>query len=596
MTDSRIPERFEVLDELAHGEGEILLRARDTFLQREVVLRLPAPELARTWPDAKMKDAELRSARALAQVRHAGVVKLLDVLATPDGALVVLEPVAGESLAEILAREGRLDAERVRALSVDLADALTAVHAQGVVHRGVSSANIVVRGDGTPCLAGFVFAKFVDRDGGQSSIQFRDRGETAPTALPPHPAPEQIAGAAADARADQFGLGWVMYEALTGKPPYPRDRDPETWGEPTDPAKLAPGTPKALANALLRTLKKNPVQRFASTAEFRAAVGPAPLSTSPSSTSGPATNRSEKSRLVPILLGAGVAIAGVALFLVLRSADTNASGGETPRGLARSEEIVAKGGAEYGPGFNAAKALVIGIGDYSATGWKNLPNAERDAGALAEYLNSTREWDGWDVRTLIGKEATKHAIKAELARLTEATQDPETRVFIYYAGHGDKDKYSPDHGFIVPADAKPYAEDAGRESYLLYQEGFDLFFGGTKAKHVLLALDCCYGGGVSELRGSSDQPIDKLLRRKAHIVFASSLKDEQASDGTTGNHSPFAQAFLDVLKDPARKSVTSSDLNVAITNALREFPDQTPQMGHRPKGGTGQFVFFTQRP
>ena len=107
MTDSRIPGRFEVLDELAHGEGEKLLRARDTVLAREVVLRLPAPELARTWPDAPMRAAELRSARALAQVRHPGVVRLLDVIETPDGALAVLEPVAGETLAAILAREGR---------------------------------------------------------------------------------------------------------------------------------------------------------------------------------------------------------------------------------------------------------------------------------------------------------------------------------------------------------------------------------------------------------------------------------------------------------------------------------------------------------
>lgn len=589
MTDSRIPKRFDVLDELAHGEGEILLRARDTFLQREVVLRLPAPELARTWPDAKMKAAELRSARALAQVRHAGVVKLLDVLDTPDGALVVLEPVAGESLAEIVAREGRLDAERVRALALDVADALTAVHAQGVVHRGVSSASIVVRGDGTPCLAGFVFAKFVDRDAHQSSIQFRDRTETIPAALPPHPAPEQIAGAAADARADQFALGWVMYEALTGTAPYPRDREPETWSEPIDATKLAPGTPRTLASALARALKKNPSQRFASTAEFRAAVGGAPTADVP----GSAANRREKSRLVPMLVG--VAIAGVALVLVWRGgAETSAS--ESPRGLAQPPEVFAKSATEYGPSFNAAKALLIGISDYSGTGWGELANAERDVNALGDQLESM-SGDRWQVKRLLGANATKRAIKEELALLAAATQDPEARVFIYFAGHGDKDSLAANRGYVVPSDAKPALEDIGRDSYLLFEEGFDMFFERTRAKHVLLAVDCCYGGGVTQLRGATDQPTDKLLRRKAHLVFASSLKTEQAVDGVGGEHSPFARAFLDVLKDKSRKSVTSSLLSSAITQALEDSPNQTPNLGYRVSpsgGGDGQFVFFTQ--
>ncbi|MBL8860506.1 MAG: caspase family protein [Planctomycetes bacterium] len=601
MSDPRIPDRFEVYDELAHGAGEILLRARDTLLQREVVLRLPAPELANTWPNADARATELRSARALAQVRHPGVVKLLDVLDTPDGALVVLEPVPGETLAEITGRDGRLDPERVREIGAGLAEALSAVHTQGVVHRGVSAENIVLRGDGTPCLKGFVFAKFVERDAAQSSIQFHGRDEARPAALPPHPAPEQLAGAPADARSDIFALGWVLYEGLTGAPPYPRDRDPDAWGEPADPAKLVPGVPKPLAAALLRALKKNPVQRHATAAEFRAALAAAPGAGSVAAAGVLATApapRPRGSQLVPLLAGVGIAVAGVALVLVLRGGGgANADGGSL-RGLSAPDEPLQKSvGAAYRPGFSVAKALLIGISDYQGTGWPDLGNAVRDVEALVGRLEAIREWDGWQVKTLIGPAATKRAIKTELALLADATQDPDARVFVYFAGHGEKDELSPDHGYIVPADARPKAEDPGRDSYLLYQDGFDVFFSRTKAKHVLLALDCCYGGGVVQVRGDQVAPADVLLTRKAHLVFASSVRDQAASDGVSGGHSPFAQAFIDELGDPTKRIVTSSDLGARITRSLRETSGQIPNLGYRERGGgDGQFVFFTQRP
>lgn len=590
MTDSRIPARFEILDEIAHGEGEKLLRARDTVLAREVVLRLPAPELARTWPDAQMRAAELRSARALAQVRHPGVVRLLDVLETPDGALAVLEPVAGESLVEILAREGRLEPARVAAIGRDLAEALAAVHGQGVVHRGVSAANVTVRGDGSCCLGGFVFAKFVDRDAPQSSIQFRDRADSgAAVALPPHPAPEQVAGRAADARSDLFALGWVLYQALTGAPPYPREEEPETWREPADPARLVPSTPRPLAQALLVCLKRNPSQRYASAAELAAAIG----ATAPAAV---AIREPAKARLAPLLAGVGMAAAAVTLVLVLRARDP-AAAGDGGRGLADEPSPPRKATAtEYGDSFSSSKALLIGIADYDGTGWPTLSNAERDVAALATQLEATRAWERWEVTSLYGEQATKRAIKDALADLSAETQDRESRVFIYYAGHGDKDEFSASDGFIVPADARPKSEDRSRDSYLSYRESFDLFFNRTKAKHVLLALDCCYGGGVMQLRGFDDDPADKLLRRKAHLVFASSLKDQKAVDGTSGKHSPFAQAFLDALRDPQRARVTSSYLGDRITQALGDLA-QSPQLGYRAQdGGDGQFVFFTQRP
>jgi len=598
MSAPLFPDRFEVLDTVAHGEGEILVRARDLLLGREVVLRRPAPDLARIWKtDRTVIDAALRSARAMARVQHPGVDRLLEVIATEDGPILVLEPVPGETLSQRVARDGPLPPDDVLRLGRALADALGAIHAQGVVHRGLAASNIVLRPDGSPCIVGFVYAKFdgrCDENIPGSSILYPLCRNEGATALPPHPAPEQIEGRAADARSDLFALGWVLFESLTGTPPYPRDLDVERWTEPADPRKLVPEAPKALAQAIVRCVKKKPLQRFASASELRIALEAVEQPAARGAVASGPARKPSKLRLVPAAVAAAIAavFAGGAF---LRDDPTHA---ENSRGLAADTAVSAKPhAAQYGDSFSSAKALLIGIQDYSGTGWKSLPNAERDVQALADQLEATKKWEHWEVKTLLGKEATKRAIKDELWKLADETQDPESRVFLFYAGHGDKDQYAEDSGYIVPADAQPKSTDVSRESCILYQDCFDMFFKRTKAKHVLLALDCCYGGGVSELRGTGDSPVDKLLRRKAHLVFASSMRDEQASDGLKGENSPFAKAFLDALRDPSRLSVTSSELNARITNVFRDYPHQTPIMGYRGlNGGDGQFVFFTQEP
>src|SRR5689334_5293183 len=154
----RVSDRFQILEELARCETGTLLRARDQLLQREVVLKLP-PEGARADGGSET-ERELREARALARVQHRAIVRLLDVLESPAGPVLVLEPTSGESLAERLLREQRLDPAAVRALALELAGALAAVHAIGVVHRGITLDQIVLLADGRPQLGGFGFAKF----------------------------------------------------------------------------------------------------------------------------------------------------------------------------------------------------------------------------------------------------------------------------------------------------------------------------------------------------------------------------------------------------------------------------------------------------
>lgn len=274
-----IPDRFEILEELVSDEVERLVSARDTELEREVVLKMPGPGMVNALRTVDGSDRALREARTLARVRHPGVPRVLDVLELPTGPLLVMEPVAGHTLAQELRTHQRLAPERAREIGIQLAQALAAVHAQGVVHRNVCTAAIVLRPDGTPCLTGFRLAKFDIGSTGTSIIYTGRSGSASGTAtfrredgmafeaaaalLPEHPAPEQLMGLAADERCDVFGLGCVLYDCLTGELAYPQD-DPSTRAQPEPPHKRTRGVSRKLSQVVMQSLDLRPSQRLPS--------------------------------------------------------------------------------------------------------------------------------------------------------------------------------------------------------------------------------------------------------------------------------------------------------------------------------------------
>jgi len=241
------PYRFEVLEELASSEAEVLFRARDRLLDREVVLKAPGPGLEEAFRDKRTREIVLREARALARIQHPGIERLLDVLATRDGPVLVLEPSPGEPLAERLRREGPLAPDELLAWARKLGEALDAVHTAGLVHRGIESDHVFVTSDG-PRLAGFRFAK--DRREGKGPKPTLRYSATIGRvkALPAHPAPEQKLGQAADARTDLFSLGWVLHECATGAPPWTA-KNPLEWRDPPDASTARPEIPAHLARA-----------------------------------------------------------------------------------------------------------------------------------------------------------------------------------------------------------------------------------------------------------------------------------------------------------------------------------------------------------
>jgi len=574
--------RYEVLETLFADERGEELRARDLTLGREVLLvRRPcAVQL-----DGRVAvERALREARALAGLRHAAIQKLHDVLEDESGPTLVLEPVAGETLEAVLAREQKLEPEEVRRLGIELADALASVHAAGAVHRDVGERTIVVRGDGSPCLTGFRLAKPATLSGA-TSIQYGQVESVAGckerVVLPLHPAPEQLAGEPASARTDLFALACVLYRALTGREAMPAHLT-GGWRQATDPARLVPGTPPVLAKQIMASLARSPIGRPQSAIELRDAL----RAEKPASarTTGP------ESRSRGAGVGLGLA-ALVALALLGWRFWPRAEAPSGERGLAANTANAATAQSAFASGFRESHALLIGIGEvYKRNGFPPLANAVRDVEALDEALRSSSA-DRWQTRLLREEECSFDGIRAALAEL-EAKLEPEDRALVYFAGHGEPHERSDSSGWLIPADAETAARDPARLHWLPF-DAFARFLTDASAKHVLLAMDCCYGGRLAATRAAGASAYKaRFTTEPASVVLASGRANEKVSDGSIGQHSPFAETFLEALK-PGAGAFTSGMLYSAM---LKRFTDldlpQTPVIDHPKPGAGGEFVFL----
>lgn len=591
-SEFQVPERFQVQELLVENDAEVVYRAVDRTLLREVILKRPGPGLERTLLETGDADRALREARALAQVQHPGVARLIDVIECPGGPLLVMEPIAGETLADRLEREGALAPEQVARLGAELAGALAAVHEIGAVHRGLSTANILIKPDGSACLAGFLFAKFSKASMGISSISYSARPDwpdrpnqpdEAPRVRPSHPAPEQLYGQSADARSDLFGLGCVLFWALTGRDPF-GNMLANGWTPPIDPRQIRREVPKPLAAIVLKCLARSPLGRYQSAAELSDALAESMLEKRSPVRSGPWVRYGSLAALLLVL-----AVAGFLLFDRDEPAGMGFRG--APPELARTEREKV---GEYSASFGKSYALLIGINEYQDPYWRRLANAERDITDLEGALLAKKEWEDWEVRRLKGEDATWKGISDALEDL-EKKAGRDDRILIYFAGHGVSHEYSDESGWLIPFDGLHQSAEAPRsERNWLHFDDINRFFTHSRAKHILLSMDCCFSGIAAQgTRGSveAESYSEAYLTRKAHIILAAGRRDQEVADGNAGGHSPFAQAFLDAL-EREETALTSSELFVAIQKYCRQNGlEQVPVLEH-VKGSDGEFVFF----
>jgi hypothetical protein len=254
------PPGYEVLGELGRGAMGVVYKARQAALNRLVALKMVlsgahagAADLARFRTEAA----------AIARLQHPNIVQIHEVGQRSGHHYIALEFVDGGSLAQKL-NGMPLPPQEAAQLVQSLARATHYAHEQGVVHRDLKPANILLTRDGTPKISDFGLAKQLAEDAGQTQ-------SGAVLGTPSYMAPEQAEGQAkvVGPLADVYALGVILYEALTGRPPFRAPSVVETLEqvrsqEPVPPRRLLPRVPRNVETICLKCLEKEPRRRYAS--------------------------------------------------------------------------------------------------------------------------------------------------------------------------------------------------------------------------------------------------------------------------------------------------------------------------------------------
>ncbi|MCA9071149.1 MAG: protein kinase, partial [Planctomycetaceae bacterium] len=250
---------FEVIGRGAFGT---VLRAFDEKLQRVVAIKVLAPEMAATSPARKRF---LREARTSAQIRHENVVAIYAVEDEPIPYLV-MEYIAGKTLQQRLDEQGPLDLPDVLRVGKQIADGLAAAHEQGLIHRDIKPGNILLEGgmDEPVKITDFGLARTAD------DASMTQSGVIAGT--PMYMAPEQAHGQKLDQRADLFSLGSVLYQMLSGRPPFRAQTTMAvlkrvTEDTPRPILEIIPETPAWICELIAHLHEKDPDNRYSSARE-----------------------------------------------------------------------------------------------------------------------------------------------------------------------------------------------------------------------------------------------------------------------------------------------------------------------------------------
>jgi serine/threonine-protein kinase len=238
--------------------------ARDRRLGRRVAVKVLRHQLA---AEGKFLARFRREARAAASLRDPRIVAVHDTGSHDGCPFIVMEHVPGRTLAEVLRDEGPLDPERAAAIAEEVAGALATAHAAGIVHRDVKPSNVMVTAEGEVKMLDFGIAR---------ALRWTPLTDTPGAhGTPEYLSPEQARGEAVDGRSDVYSLGVVLYEMLTGRPPFSGEsavgvayKHVEEAPPPVEV--LRPDAPPALAAIALRCLAKHPADRFGRAGELRA--------------------------------------------------------------------------------------------------------------------------------------------------------------------------------------------------------------------------------------------------------------------------------------------------------------------------------------
>jgi eukaryotic-like serine/threonine-protein kinase len=257
MTGEVVADRYELEQLVGSGGMSSVYRALDRLLERNVALKILHPHYG---DDEEYVERFRREARAVAQLSHPNIVTVIDRGEADGRQFIVFEYIDGESLKQVIDRNGPLPPRRALELALQVADALAFAHQAGLVHRDVKPQNVLVTADGEAKVTDFGIARSLDVEHGVTQT-----GTVLGTSN--YLSPEQARGQGVTPATDVYSLGVVLYELLTGEVPFPGENFVAVAmrhiNEPP-PSLLdrRPDVPLRLVHAVERALAKDPAARF----------------------------------------------------------------------------------------------------------------------------------------------------------------------------------------------------------------------------------------------------------------------------------------------------------------------------------------------
>jgi eukaryotic-like serine/threonine-protein kinase len=259
--------RYEIDSVLGQGGMAKVFRGTDQVLGRTVAIKVLSPQFA---DDAQFVARFRREAQAAAALNQPNIVGVFDTGSQGDVHFIVMEYVEGRTLRDVIRAEGPLLPERAAEIADAVARALETAHEAGMVHRDIKPGNIMLTSDGEVKVMDFGIAR---TSTGDTLTQ-----TAAVLGTASYLSPEQAQGHPVDARSDLYSLGCVLYEMTTGRPPFSGDSPvaiayKHVKDDPVAPSRINPDVPSDLEAVILKSMAKNPANRYQTAAEMRQDLG-----------------------------------------------------------------------------------------------------------------------------------------------------------------------------------------------------------------------------------------------------------------------------------------------------------------------------------